>query len=396
MAPVDTVPMSGRHYLDHASTSPTRPEVVEAMLEWMAGPRTGDPARVHTEGQMARVAIEEARASVASLFGMRPRQCIFTSSATESVNTAVWTAARARPGGAIVCPAVEHSCVRESSRRLAPVVEVGVDGLGRVDPDTYQDALETAAKTHGTVALAHCQLGNHEIATLQPVGEVVAIGRAMGVPTHVDAAAACGHVPLDLGALGADLVSLSAHKLGGPRGVGALIVAPGLRLEPLLVGGEQERGRRAGMEDTPAIVGFGVAAALLGLGHPGEGTLLDIEERRAWAQTSRILEAAARMEGITTFGDRTRRLPHIICLGVEGVEAEAVLLGLDQAGIAAHSGSACSSESLAPSAVLEAIGADAERSLRVSVGWSTTDADIDAFLDALPVVAVRLRALGAH
>jgi cysteine desulfurase len=371
---------------------------------------------------MARAAIEEARASLASLIGVRPRQCVFTSGATESVNTAVWAALRARPGGAIVCPAVEHSSVREASRRLAPVVEIGVDHLGRVDLDAYQAGLETAARTYGSVALAHCQMGNHEIATLQPVGEVMAMARAMGVPTHVDAAAAVGHVPLDLGALGADLVSLSAHKLGGPKGVGALILAPGRRIEPLLVGGEQERGRRAGMEDTPAIVGFGVAAALLGLGcgdrpgpggagnlgdrpgpggagnlgEPGNNALLRVEERRAWAQTSRILEASARMEGIATFGDPTGRLPHIICLGVQGVEAEAVLLGLDQAGIAAHSGSACSSESLAPSAVLEAIGADAEHSLRVSVGWSTTDADIDAFVDALPVVVSRLRALGAH
>ncbi len=369
------------------------------MLEWITGPGAADPARVHTEGRMARAAIEEARSSVASLLGVRPRQCVFTSGATEAVNTAVWGAARERPGAAIVCPAVEHSCVRGASTRLAPVVEVGVDRLGRVDLDDYGQALNGG----GRPALAHCQWGNHEIATLQPVAELVAMARELGVLTHVDAAAACGHVPLDLGTLGADLVSISAHKLGGPKGVGALIIAPGLRLEPLLVGGEQERGRRAGLEDTPAIVGFGVAAAILA-GRGGAAAILAgqggaappplvIEQSRAWAQTSRILDAAETTDGVVAYGDATGRLPHIACLGIEGVEAEAVLLGLDQAGFAAHSGSACSSESLAPSPVLEAIGADAERSLRVSVGWSTTDEEVEAFLAALPKVIAPLRAL---
>lgn len=380
--------MSDRHYLDHASTSPARPEVVEAMLEWMSVAHTGDPARVHTEGRMARSAIEEARSAVAGMLRVRSRQCIFTSTGTEAVNAAVWSAVRSRPQGAIVCPAVEHSCVREASRRLAPVVEVGVDRLGRIDLDAYHSALASAAGAHGSVALAHCQWGNHEVATLQPVGEVVAMCQRLGIPTHVDAAAACGRVETDLGTLGADFVSVSAHKFGGPEGVGALIVAPGLRIDPLVVGGDQERGRRAGMENTPAIVGFGVAAALV-----GTTGLLEMEKRRAWAQTARIYDVAGELEGVVTYGDGKRRLPHIACLGVDGVEAEAVLLGLDQAGIAAHSGSSCSSEFLAPSAVLEAIGADAERSLRVSVGWSTTTADIDAFVEALPRVLDRLRAL---
>jgi cysteine desulfurase len=187
--------------------------------------------------------------------------------------------------------------------------------------------------------------------------------------------------------LGADLVSVSAHKLGGPKGVGALVVGRGLRLDPLILGGEQERARRGGIENTPAIVGFGVAAELLGDGR------LEEERSRAWAQTGRVLDLARDVDGVTIYGDPVARLPHIACLGVAGVEAEAVLLGLDQEGIAVHSGSACSSESLAPSPVLEAMGADAERSLRVSVGWSTSDADVDAFVAALPQVVERLRAL---
>ena len=182
-------------------------------------------------------------------------------------------------------------------------------------------------------------------------------------------------------------MSLSAHKLGGPKGVGALVVGRGLRLAPLILGGEQERARRGGIENTPAIVGFGAAAELLADGR------LDEERARARRQTDRALDLARSLDGVTIYGDPAERLPHIVCLGVTGVEAEAVLLGLDQAGIAAHSGSACSSESLAPSPVLEAMRADAERSLRVSVGWSTTDADIDAFVEGLPRVVERLRAL---
>ncbi|MDQ3979438.1 MAG: aminotransferase class V-fold PLP-dependent enzyme, partial [Actinomycetota bacterium] len=184
----------------------------------------------------------------------------------------------------------------------------------------------------------------------------------------------------------ADLLSVSAHKLGGPQGVGALLVRRGLRLPPLLVGGEQERSRRAGLENVAAIVGFGTAAAVLAEGLNGEAS-------RARAQTDRLLAAATSVPGVVTYGDILGRVPHIVCLGVEGVEAEAVLLGLDQAGIAAHSGSACSSESLEPSPVLQAMGVEAERSLRVSVGWSTTDEDIDAFCHTLPGVVHRLRAL---
>jgi cysteine desulfurase len=207
----------------------------------------------------------------------------------------------------------------------------------------------------------------------------------------VDAAAAAGHVPIEFDALGADLLSVSAHKLGGPQGVGALLVRRGLRLPPLLVGGEQERSRRAGMENVAGLVGFGAAAEVLAAAGGLHG-----EAVRARAQTDRILAAATRLQGVVTYGDTVERLPHLVCLGVEGVEAEAVLLGLDQSGIAAHSGSACSSESLEPSPVLQAMGVEAERSLRVSVGWSTTEADVEAFCHALPGVVDRLRALAAH
>ena len=366
-----------RHYLDHASTSPARPEVVGAMLRWLSGDNAGDPGRVHTEGRMARAALEEAREQVAELLGARPREVVFTSGATEAVNAAVWGATQVRPGGAVVCAAVEHSAVRDASARHC-LVDVVVDRLGRIDAEQLLDSLPP-----GT-ALVHCQWGNHEVGTIQPVEQIVAACRDRGFLVHVDAAQAAGHVPVHFATLGADLMSVSAHKLGGPKGAGALVVRRGLRLPPLLVGGDQERARRAGMENVPALVGFGAACASLDVG---------AEAAVAAAQTGRMLAAAGELDDVVAYGDTERRLPHIVCLGVGGVEAEAVLLGLDQAGIAAHSGSACSSEALEPSPVLAAMGVEAERSLRLSVGWSTTDADVDALVTALPGVIGRLRAL---
>ena len=366
-----------RHYLDHASTSPARPEAVQAMLPWLAAP--ADPGRVHTEGHQARAAVEEARERVASLLGARSREVVFTSGATEAIAAAVWGVAERGPHQ--VVSAVEHSAVREAAARY-DVTVVGVDGRGRVDPDEV-----VAAIRPGETSAVHVQWGNHEVATLQPVAEVVAACRERGVLVHLDAAAAAGHVPIDFDGLGADLLSVSAHKFGGPQGVGALLVRRGLRLRPLLVGGEQERSRRAGTENVAGVVGFGAAAAAVDVAEEGA---------RAAALTSAALDAATGLDGVVAYGDTHQRLPHIVCLGVEGVEAEAVLLGLDQAGIAVHSGSACSSESLDPSPVLEAMGVDAQRSLRVSVGWSTTGVDIDAFARALPQVVDRLRSLAGR
>ena len=371
--------MGGRHYLDHASTSPARPEVVEAMLPWLTGERAADPGRVHTEGRMARAVLEEARERVAAALGARPREVVFTSGATEAINAATHGAAARRAEGRaarIVATAVEHSAVLESSRRH-DLVTVGVDGHGRIDADKLLASVDEAPTD-----LVHVQWANHEVGTRQPVADVVAGCRERGVLVHVDAAAAAGHDVIDFVALGADLLSVSAHKLGGPKGVGALLVRRGLRIEPFVVGGEQERARRGGVENVPACVGFGVAI----------GFAADVDRERL--QTEAMAGAALTVDGVRTFGDQQDRLPHVLCLGVDGVEAEAVLLGLDQAGVAAHSGSACSSESLEPSPVLLAMGVEAERSLRVSVGWSTTDDDVAAFSRAFPLVVERLRRLG--
>jgi len=377
-----------RHYLDHASTTPVRPEVAEALAGWEAIGVTADPGRVHTEGRLVRARLEEAREQVAALFNIRPRQLVFTSGGTESINAAVWGAVRAG-AGPVACAGVEHSAVRDASARSAPLVTIAVDGLGRIEVDAVEHAVGECHARYGKApALVHCQWANHEVGTVQPVAEVIGLCHRLGVMVHVDAVAAAGHVACDLDALGADLVSVSAHKFGGPAGIGALIVRRGLRLDPLMVGGEQERARRAGLENVTGAIGFGAAAAALSL--PG---VFEHEQATARAQTDRLVKSAVAVDGVRAFGDPVDRLPHIACLGVDGVEAEPVLLGLDQSGIAAHSGSSCSSETLEPSPVLEAMGVDAERSLRISVGWSTTEADIDAFSEAFPVVVEELRAL---
>jgi cysteine desulfurase len=382
----------GRHYLDHASTTPLRPEAAAAMAEWTDLGVTADPGRVHSEGRMVRAVLEDARDRVAGLFGVRPRQVVLTSGGTESVDSAVWGVLSGVDGPApVACAAVEHSAVRDASARGGALVAIDVDGVGRITATAVVEAIERCRREHGRApALVHCQWANHEVGTLQDTADVLAVCREAGVPVHVDAVAAAGHVPLDLGALEADLVSVSSHKMGGPAGVGALILRRGVRIEPLLVGGEQERGRRAGLENVVGAVGFGAAAGALS--GPGR---LDAESSAARSATEALATAATAVEGVVPYGDVDRRVPHILCLGVAGVEAEPVLLGLDQAGIAVHSGSSCSSEALEPSPVLEAMGVDGERSLRLSVGWSTTGDDVDAFAGAFAGVVQRLRDLRA-
>jgi cysteine desulfurase len=375
-----------RAYLDHASTSPLRPAAFEAMLPFLRD-HHADPGRLHAEGRVTRVALEDAREQVAALLGARPREVVFTASGTEAVNTAVWGGvARADGPAHIVTTAVEHSAVLDACRRSgADVTVVGVDGRGRFDPAEVLDAVRPET------ALVTVQLANHEVGTIQPAGDVAAGCRERGVLVHVDACMAAGHVPVDFGALGADLCSVSAHKFGGPKGAGALLVRRGLRVPPFVVGGAQERARRGGLEDVPAMVGFGAAAGeLLADGR------LDAEARTQRELTDRVArDAPARVGGVVLYGDPDDRVPHLVCLGVEGVEAEPILLGLDQRGVAVHSGSACSSEALEPSPILEAMGVDADHSLRVSVGWSSVTEEVDAFLDAFPSVVDRLRALRA-
>jgi cysteine desulfurase len=367
-----------RAYLDHASSSPLRPAALAAMLPFLRD-HPGDPGRLHAEGLTTRLAVEEAREQVAGRFGARPREVVFTASGTEAVNTAIWGALARGSFGHVVTTAVEHSAVLDAARRGASeTTAVGVDRVGRFEPH------EIAAAIRTDTVLVSVQLANHEVGTLQPVAAAIALAHERGVLVHVDACAAAGHVDVDFAALGADLCSITAHKLGGPKGAAALLVRRGLRLPPLVVGGAQERARRGGIENVAAIVGFGAAVAELDDG--------DAEHEHALTErlTRRCL---ADVPGIERFGDPSAGLPHLVCLGIEGVEAEPILLALDQHGVAVHSGSSCSSEALEPSPVLAAMGVDADRSLRVSVGWSSTDADVDAFLSVFPGIVGRLRDL---
>jgi cysteine desulfurase len=345
---------------------------------------TGDPGRVHEEGRFARVAIETAREQVAALANVPPSRVVFTSGATEAANTAIADAAGRAPGALIASAAVEHSCVRDAADRSSAHAELAVAADGTVEIASVEELLAGGRP----VALVNCQWANQEVGTVQPVSEVAALCRAATVPCHVDAAAAFGHVATDLGTLGADYVSVSAHKVGGPAGVGALILGAGVRLRPLIVGGSQERGRRAGIENLLGIVGFGAAADDL-------ASTLDAETRTLSALTTELASAATSVPGVRSIGNPDRRVPHITCFVVDGVLGEAVLLSLDRAGIAVHSGSACSSELLEPSPVLAAMGEDPDRSLRLSVGWSSSRADVTAFAAAFAPAVDQLRALGS-
>lgn len=368
--------MSGLgHYLDHASTTPLRPEARAAILEALDAP-LGDPSRIHEAGMRARVLLEQARESVAARFGARPREVVFTSGASESIATACWGAGDR--GNHHVLSSVEHSAVRFAAAAHAEVVEVGCDRTGRIDAGELLDAVDEAT------ALVHVQWANHEVGTVQPVADVVAACRERGVLVHVDAAQAAGRLPIDFRALGADLLSLSGHKLGGPPGTGALLIRRGLRIRPLIVGGEQERARRAGLENVVGAVGLAAAVDAIDV----------VAEAQAQTRLADGLRSAlVGLDGVELYGHPTERLPHLVCAGIADIEPQAVLLGLDRRGIRAHSGSACASEGLEPSPVLEAMGVDAHRSLRVAVGWSTTPADVDAFARALPEVVAELRSL---
>jgi cysteine desulfurase len=367
-----------RAYLDHATASPLRPEVVSAIGE-LLGVAQADPGRAYEEALVTRDLVEDARRSVARLAGTTARQVVFTSAITESVTTAV---AGLVQGGRILAASTERSSVLDAARRHGTVVEIPVDAHGHIDVDGLRSLLEEPAD------LVCCAVANHETGVLTDVAQVIEIARSAGAAVHVDAATGFGHVPIDLGALDADAVTVTGEMIGSPIGSSALLVRKGRPFPALLEGGAQERGRRGGLENLIGIVGFGVAAEVV------QGALL-AEAVEAARQVASIEAAAIAVEGVGGVGDPDpdRRAGFLRCFTVQGVEAEPVLIGLDRAGVSIHSGSACASESLEPSPVLAAMGLDAERSFRVSVGWSTTDADIERFCQAIGPVVDGLRAL---
>ncbi|NNN22629.1 MAG: cysteine desulfurase [Acidimicrobiales bacterium] len=384
---------SKRYYLDHASTSPLRPEAVTALESWATSGPFGDPSRVHYNGFEVRAKIETAREAVASLTGVKSRQVVFTSGGTEAISQATFGALAKNPGGSVVAAGVEHSAVRHAAINFGELfnsrlVEAIVDDKGRIEPESIKDAIEMETKSGRSVALVNCQWANHEVGTLQDIEAIASICNSHQVPLHVDAVSAIGHVPIDLKEAGIDALSISAHKIGGPPGVGALILGRSSRYPPLIRGGDQERARRAGMENVPGIISFGAVAQVLS--SPG---WIEAQSQQSRRQTEEIISSLTSDESVIFYGDRKNRVPHIACFGIEGVEAEPILLGLDKFGISCHSGSACSSEALEPSPVLNAMGVEPDHSLRFSVGWSTTDEDIKVLLDKFPVVLKRLREL---
>jgi len=377
-------------YLDHNATTPLDPRVRSAMAPWL-GERFGNPSSAHRRGREARDAVEEARRRVAHLIGARPGEVLFTASGTEANNMVVLAAGLAAGGsGRIVLSAFEHPSIRAAAERLEragmEVVRVAPEPDGVVPAAAF-----AAALTPGT-RLACLMLANNELGTLQPVAEVARACRERRVPLLVDAVQAAGKVAVDAGGIGADYLVLGAHKFHGPLGAAALWVRSGARAEPLLAGGDQERGLRPGTENVAALVGFGEAARLA-------AEELPVRARRLTALRDRLEAGLAAIPDARLHCARSPRLPQTSHVAFPGVEGEALLLRLDTAGFGVSTGSACSSGRPEPSKTLLAIGLDPEEalsSIRISLGAATTEAEIEAFLEALTrEVATLRRLLGA-
>jgi cysteine desulfurase len=356
-----------RCYLDHNATSPLRPEARAAMLRAMdCG---GNASSVHAEGRAARKLLDDAREQVAGAVGVIAPMVVFTSGGSEANNMALKGAAAER----LIVSAVEHPSVLEAAKASGKPVEVlPVDGNGVVDLSALEKML------NGPKALVSVMLANNETGVIQPVADIVRLAR--GHLVHTDTVQALGKVPVNFGLLGPDMMTLSAHKLGGPVGAGALVVRDGLPLEPLINGGGQELRRRAGTENLAAIAGFGAVAQ----------ARMDVKQLRD------SLESA--LEGAVIFGKDVARLPNTCCFAMSGMTAETLLMGFDLEGIAVSSGSACSSGKVAKSHVLAAMGVAPEISaaaIRVSLGWDTTEDMIDQFIAAWRKIASRRKARAA-
>jgi cysteine desulfurase len=371
----------GRSYLDHNATAPVRPEVAQAMARALALP--GNASSVHAEGRAARGAIERAREQVAALVGASAKNVVFTSGGTEAANTVLTPSLRRtgerREASLLLAGATEHPCVLDGHRFATERVEkIPVDGQGVVDLSWLAARMDQAGGERVVVSI---QAANNETGVIQPVAEAASLVHRHGGLLHADAVQAAGKIPCDINALGVDVLTLSAHKLGGPKGVGAVVLASDeIEIGDRLVrGGGQERGLRAGTENVAGIVGFGLAAELAGRDRDGfsassQALVLTIQ-RGLFATTA----------GAVVFGENAARLPNTLAFAIPGIRAETALIRLDLEGVAVSSGSACSSGKVRRSHVLEAMGVPptlADGAIRVSFGWNSTERDADRFLSA--------------
>ena len=378
-----------RIYLDHAATTPTRPEVLKAMLPYFAD-SFGNPSSIYSYGQEARGAVEDARIKVAELIGARSEEIIFTSGGTEADNFALKGIAYAseRQGNHIITTSIEHHAVLEVceflEKRGLKITCLPVDRFGLVDPGDVKKAI-----TDKTILISVIHASN-EVGTIEPVEEIGKIAREAGVYFHSDAVQTVGHIPVNVEDLRVDLLAISGHKLYGPKGVGALYVRKGTRLVSLIHGGTQERRRRAGTENVPAIVGLGKAVELA-------GQEMGKDARRLAGLRDKLMKGLEeKIDHIRLNGHPTRRLPNNVNISIDFVEGESMILNLDLEGVCASTGSACSSASLEPSHVLLALGLSPEQahgSLRFTLGRENSEADVERVLEVLPGIVAKLRAM---
>ena len=376
-----------RIYLDYAATTPVRPEVVQAMLPYFTDV-FGNPSTLYTCGQEAKGTVEEARSQVAGLIGAGIDEIVFTSGGTEADNFAikgVVYASKNKRKHVITTP-IEHHAVLETCHYLEEsgcrVTYLPVDGNGLVNPADVRRAITT------DTVLISVMHANNEVGTIEPIAEIGKVAREAGVCFHTDAVQTVGHLPINVDEMGVDLLSMSAHKLYGPKGIGALYIRKGTRLVAFMHGGEQERGRRASTENVPGIVGFGHAVTLA-------TEEMSAEAERLTSLRNRLIDGLTeKIDHIRRNGHPTQRLPNNINISIAYVEGESMCLNLDFDGICVSTGSACSSSSTDPSHVMLALGMtplEAHSSLRMSLGRWTTEEDIDAVLEVLPRVTGRLR-----
>lgn len=375
-------------YADNAATTQVSPKVLEAMLPYFKD-KYGNPSSLYSLSREAAEAVEDSRAKIAELLGARPNEIYFTASGSEADNWAVKGAARANmaKGRHIVTSKIEHHAVLHTCKALEKegfeVTYLDVDSDGLVDPEEFREALRS------DTILATVMYANNEIGTVQPISELAAIARERKIPFFTDAVQAVGNLPVDVKELGVDMLALSGHKINAPKGIGALYIKNGTRIKSLIDGGGQERGRRAGTENVPYIVGLARALEIAVARIP--------ELERVRMMRDRLIDGIlSTIPHSRLNGSREKRLPGNVNIAFEFIEGESLVLLLDSAGIAASTGSACSTASLEPSHVLLAIGLPHEKahgSLRLSISHETTEEDVDYILEKLPPIVERLRAM---